>query len=66
VVPDSQLNTIKVRSYYNDALVSQYANRAKYGGRFMVTILPGDGIGPEMVKHVSRMFKYAFYVTFLM
>ncbi|KAG9509066.1 Isocitrate dehydrogenase [NAD] subunit gamma, mitochondrial, partial [Fragariocoptes setiger] len=30
---------------------------AKYGGRFMVTMLPGDGIGPEMMRHVKTIFK---------
>lgn len=30
---------------------------AKYGGRYMVTALPGDGIGPEMVDHVRNLFK---------
>lgn len=30
--------------------------KAKYGGRFMVTMLPGDGIGPEMMRHVRNIF----------
>lgn len=30
--------------------------KAKYGGRFMVTLLPGDGIGPEMMRHVKTIF----------
>lgn len=33
--------------------------KAKYGGRFMVTMLPGDGIGPEMMRHVKTIFKVA-------
>lgn len=32
---------------------------AKYGGRFMVTLLPGDGIGPEMMRHVKNVFTLA-------
>ncbi|CAD5210488.1 unnamed protein product [Bursaphelenchus okinawaensis] len=32
---------------------------AKYGGRFTVTALPGDGIGPEMLDHVRKIFKFA-------
>jgi isocitrate dehydrogenase (NAD+) len=32
---------------------------AKYGGRYMATALPGDGIGPEMLEHVRRIFKFA-------
>lgn len=31
--------------------------KAKYGGRFMVTLLPGDGIGPEMMRHVKTIFR---------
>ncbi|GIY15433.1 isocitrate dehydrogenase subunit gamma 1, mitochondrial [Caerostris darwini] len=31
--------------------------KAKYGGRFMVTMLPGDGIGPEMMGHVKEIFR---------
>lgn len=31
--------------------------KAKYGGRYMVTLLPGDGIGPEMMRHVKTIFK---------
>lgn len=33
------------------------ATKAKYGGRFMVTMLPGDGIGPEMMGYVKTVFK---------
>jgi isocitrate dehydrogenase (NAD+) len=32
---------------------------AKYGGRFVVTALPGDGIGPEMIACVDKIFKFA-------
>ena len=32
---------------------------AKYGGRHTVTMLPGDGIGPEMMEHVKEVFRYA-------
>lgn len=28
----------------------------KYGGRFFVTMLPGHGIGPEMMNHVETVF----------
>uniref|UniRef100_F1L8D9 Isocitrate dehydrogenase [NAD] subunit, mitochondrial n=2 Tax=Ascaris TaxID=6251 RepID=F1L8D9_ASCSU len=31
----------------------------KYGGRHMITVLPGDGIGPEMVAHLQRVFRFA-------
>jgi len=32
---------------------------AKYGGRHTVTMLPGDGIGPEMMNYVKEVFRYA-------
>ena len=32
---------------------------AKYGGRHTVTMLPGDGIGPEMMGYVKEVFKCA-------
>merc|ERR1712032_1005275 len=32
---------------------------AKYGGRHTVTMLPGDGIGPEMMSYVKEVFRYA-------
>lgn len=31
--------------------------KAKYGGRFMVSMLPGDGIGPEMMDYVKQVFR---------
>lgn len=32
---------------------------AKYGGRHTVTMMPGDGIGPEMMSYVKEVYKYA-------
>ncbi|XP_052284548.1 isocitrate dehydrogenase [NAD] subunit gamma, mitochondrial-like isoform X2 [Dreissena polymorpha] len=32
---------------------------AKYGGRNTVTALTGDGVGPELLKHVQEVFRYA-------
>uniref|UniRef100_A0A1I7S5P2 Iso_dh domain-containing protein n=1 Tax=Bursaphelenchus xylophilus TaxID=6326 RepID=A0A1I7S5P2_BURXY len=32
---------------------------ARYGGRQTVTALPGDGIGPEMMEHIQRIFLFA-------
>ncbi len=32
---------------------------AKYGGRHTVTMMPGDGIGPEMMAHVKEVFRVA-------
>ncbi|GMT02264.1 hypothetical protein PENTCL1PPCAC_24438 [Pristionchus entomophagus] len=31
---------------------------AKYGGRHTVTVMPGDGIGPEMIGHIRTLMKY--------
>lgn len=30
---------------------------AKYGGRHTVTMLPGGGIGPEMMNYVREIFR---------
>ncbi|CAH7459235.1 4933405O20Rik [Phodopus roborovskii] len=30
---------------------------AKYGGRHTVTMIPGDGVGPELMVHVRKVFK---------
>ncbi|XP_064415302.1 isocitrate dehydrogenase [NAD] subunit gamma, mitochondrial isoform X2 [Latimeria chalumnae] len=32
---------------------------AKYGGRHTVTMIPGDGIGPELMLHVKEVFRSA-------
>ena len=32
--------------------------RASYGGRHTVTLLPGDGVGPELMSHVKEVFRY--------
>ncbi|KAK3547444.1 hypothetical protein QTP86_020868 [Hemibagrus guttatus] len=31
---------------------------AKYGGRHTVTLIPGDGIGPELLSHVRELFRF--------
>lgn len=41
-----------------EAQAVQCTAKAKYGGRFRVTVLPGDGIGPELMKHVREVFSY--------
>jgi len=30
-----------------------------YGGRYTVTLIPGDGIGPELLNHVKEIFRLA-------
>ncbi|XP_012935063.1 isocitrate dehydrogenase [NAD] subunit gamma, mitochondrial [Aplysia californica] len=32
---------------------------AKYGGRHTVTLMTGDGVGPELLSHVQEIFRYA-------
>lgn len=32
---------------------------AKYGGRHTVTLIPGDGIGPELLSHVKEVFRFS-------
>ncbi|XP_046394263.1 isocitrate dehydrogenase [NAD] subunit gamma, mitochondrial-like [Ischnura elegans] len=32
---------------------------AKYGGRHTATMLPGGGIGPELMTHVKEVFRFA-------
>lgn len=49
------LSTSPVRD--NLKLTTVTKPKAKYGGRYMVTMLPGDGIGPEMMRHVKTIFK---------
>uniref|UniRef100_A0A672HMT6 Isocitrate dehydrogenase [NAD] subunit, mitochondrial n=1 Tax=Salarias fasciatus TaxID=181472 RepID=A0A672HMT6_SALFA len=35
-----------------------YPPPAKYGGRHTVTLIPGDGIGPELANHVRELFRF--------
>ncbi|KAM9750764.1 isocitrate dehydrogenase [NAD] subunit gamma, mitochondrial isoform 2-T2 [Menidia menidia] len=32
---------------------------AKYGGRHTVTLIPGDGIGPDLLNHVQEVFRFS-------
>jgi len=32
---------------------------SKYGGWHMVTMLPGGGIGPELMSHMKDLFRYS-------
>ncbi|VDK88451.1 unnamed protein product [Litomosoides sigmodontis] len=45
--------------FRSHVLQQNEAKLAKYGGRQMVTLLAGDGIGPEMINHVKRIFAHA-------
>ncbi|XP_045164560.2 isocitrate dehydrogenase [NAD] subunit gamma, mitochondrial-like isoform X2 [Mercenaria mercenaria] len=41
------------------ASASSVEKFSKYGGRNTVTVLTGDGVGPELLKHVQEIFRYA-------
>ncbi|KAF5902065.1 isocitrate dehydrogenase [NAD] subunit gamma, mitochondrial-like, partial [Clarias magur] len=32
---------------------------ARYGGRHTVTLIPGDGIGPDLLNHVRELFRFS-------
>ncbi|MCP9265694.1 Isocitrate dehydrogenase [NAD] subunit gamma 1, mitochondrial [Dirofilaria immitis] len=42
--------------FRSHVLRQKQAELAKYGGRQMVTLLAGDGVGPEMISHVKHIF----------
>ncbi|XP_051004570.1 probable isocitrate dehydrogenase [NAD] gamma 2, mitochondrial [Acomys russatus] len=46
-----------VTPWRNVCLHHTVAPSAKYGGRHTVTMIPGDGIGPELMVHVKRIFR---------
>lgn len=54
---DRQLRFITTSKRLNLKITTASNPKAKYGGRFMITMLPGDGIGPEMMRHVKTVFK---------
>ncbi|ELU00676.1 hypothetical protein CAPTEDRAFT_159294 [Capitella teleta] len=45
------------RSVHCSSVKEQKLHSAKYGGRHCVTMLPGDGVGPEMMLYVREVFK---------
>ncbi|XGW03514.1 hypothetical protein V3C99_015025 [Haemonchus contortus] len=45
--------------FRSSVLNSSAAKLNRYGGRHSVTVLPGDGIGPEMLEHVANIFGFA-------
>jgi len=48
-----------LQSCRNVSLSAANIPLAKYGGRHTVTMMPGDGIGPEMMGYVKEVFRYA-------
>uniref|UniRef100_A0A8C9VLS7 Isocitrate dehydrogenase [NAD] subunit, mitochondrial n=1 Tax=Scleropages formosus TaxID=113540 RepID=A0A8C9VLS7_SCLFO len=54
--------SIESLSYYNCILRVFLYNvppPAKYGGQHTVTLIPGDGIGPELLNHVREVFRFS-------
>lgn len=43
----------------NVSLTAANIPMARYGGRHTVTMMPGDGIGPEMMSYVKEVYKHA-------
>ncbi|KAF7696127.1 isocitrate dehydrogenase [NAD] subunit gamma, mitochondrial [Silurus meridionalis] len=59
-------NTVKVfgAALSNQREKSTYTGKsipppARYGGRHTVTLIPGDGIGPELLNHVRELFRFS-------
>jgi len=53
----SNKNTVEQRRGY--AAKAFALPKAKYGGRHTVSMLPGGGIGPELMGYVKEVFRYA-------
>jgi len=47
------------RSFIAATQTQVVAPLAKYGGRHTVTLMTGDGVGPELLSHVQEIFRYA-------
>ena len=45
------------------ALALQSPSESMYGGRHTVTLIPGDGIGPELAACVKEVFRYMYVYT---
>lgn len=52
-------NDVAMKKFRSHILPNQERMHARYGGRHTVTALPGDGIGPEMLEHIQRIFVFA-------
>ncbi|XP_055044819.2 isocitrate dehydrogenase [NAD] subunit gamma, mitochondrial [Misgurnus anguillicaudatus] len=50
------LNDQKGKATYTGQIIPP---PAKYGGRHTVTLIPGDGIGPELLNHVRELFRFS-------
>ncbi|CAL1534550.1 unnamed protein product [Lymnaea stagnalis] len=65
---NSALNETKCLAVYQQSRKNSFAAQfdlvkgealAKYGGRHTVTLMTGDGVGPELLSHVQEIFRYA-------
>ncbi|CAK6973296.1 isocitrate dehydrogenase subunit gamma%2C mitochondrial-like [Scomber japonicus] [Scomber scombrus] len=55
----SRFTTVYGPATYNQRHKSSYIPPpARYGGRHTVTLIPGDGIGPELAQHVRELFRF--------
>jgi len=45
----------KSRSF---GIASKSEALAQSKGKYLVTLIPGDGVGPELVHSVKRVFRY--------
>jgi hypothetical protein len=52
-------NTLKMAVFRRFLTYSSRFPPARYGGRHTVTMMPGDGIGPEMMGFVKDVFRVA-------
>ncbi|KAL2103940.1 hypothetical protein ACEWY4_000808 [Coilia grayii] len=53
------MNVLRPATIYGQRNKSIYTPPpAKYGGRHTVTLIPGDGIGPELLNHVRELFRF--------
>ncbi|XP_048839020.1 isocitrate dehydrogenase [NAD] subunit gamma, mitochondrial [Brienomyrus brachyistius] len=54
-VISTSTNSHREKSSYTGRIIPP---PAKYGGRHTVTLIPGDGIGPELLNHVREVFRF--------
>ncbi|KAF4078661.1 hypothetical protein AMELA_G00201480 [Ameiurus melas] len=64
--PTRLRNTVKVSgaALFTQREKSTYTGKcipppARYGGRHTVALIPGDGIGPELLNHVRELFRFS-------
>ncbi|XP_053174011.1 isocitrate dehydrogenase [NAD] subunit gamma, mitochondrial-like [Scomber japonicus] len=56
---NSRFTTVYGPATYSQRYKSTYSPPpARYGGRHTVTLIPGDGIGPELAHHVRELFRF--------